>query len=88
MHNNNTENMIEVVSATDIGNLNLSIRFNDGTVKTVDIGQFIRNNPHPQHNRFLKPENFAKFKIEDGNVVWGKNWDLSFHVEDLYSGIL
>lgn len=29
-------------------------------------------------------KNFKKFKIEYGNVVWGKDWDMIFPVYDLY----
>lgn len=45
-------------------------------------------NPHPQYNRYVDPKNFKKFRIEHGNVVWGKNWDLVFPLEQLYSGTL
>ena len=33
--------------------------------------------PHPQYNRYIDPKNFKKFTIEHGNVVWGKNWDMT-----------
>jgi len=35
---------------------------------------------------YKKPENFKRFKIENGNVVWGKDWDMIFPVYDLYRG--
>jgi hypothetical protein len=41
--------------------------------------------PHPQHNSYLEPENFKQFTIEHGNVVWGKNWDMIFSIDDLYN---
>ena len=34
---------------------------------------------------YIEPKNFKKFTIEQGNVVWGKNWDMIFPIEDLYS---
>lgn len=52
----------------------------------VDIGDFIRRNPHSQYNKYLDPKKFKKFTIENGNIVWGKNWDLIFPIEQLYSG--
>ena len=52
----------------------------------VDIGEYIRNNPHPQYNKYLDPRKFKRFAIENGNIVWGKNWDLMFPIEQLYSG--
>jgi len=29
---------------------------------------------------------FKKFKLEMGNIVWGKNWDMVFPVYNLYKG--
>lgn len=45
-------------------------------------------NSHPQYNKYATPALFKKFKIEGGNIVWGKNWDLMFPVEQLHTGIL
>ena len=75
-----------VVEAKDIGNFTLYITFSDNTRKNVNIGDFIRLHPHPQYNKYLDPKKFKKFTIENGNIVWGKNWDLIFPVEQLYSG--
>ena len=52
----------------------------------VDFGNFFETHSHPQYNKYKKVENFKKFKIENGNVVWGKDWDLIFPVSDLYKG--
>ena len=48
--------------------------------------KFIRRHPHPQYNKYLDPKRFKKFEIENGNIVWGKNWDLIFPLEQLYAG--
>lgn len=42
--------------------------------------------PHPQYNRYIVPKNFKKYSIEHGNVVWGKNWDMMFPIEQLHKG--
>ena len=70
------------------GNLSLHIYFSDGTSKTVDFAPFILTHPHPQYNRYIEPRNFKKFNIEHGNIVWGKNWDMVFPVEQLHRGIV
>ena len=70
------------------GNLTVSLTFSDNTVRTVDIGDFIRRHPHPQYNKYLDPRKFSRFTIENGNIVWGKNWDMIFPVEHLYAGRL
>lgn len=66
--------------------LTVNLLFNDRTRRKVDIGAFIREHPHPQYNKYLKPANFRKMRLEQGNIVWGN--DLEFHIEDLYTGIL
>ena len=79
---------ITIIDVIDAGNLTVTLTFSDKTVQNVNIGEFIRRNPHPQYNKYLDPKKFSKFAIEGGNVVWGKNWDLIFPIEDLYKGKL
>ena len=42
---------------------------NDGHLSVVDIGDFIRKHPHPQYNKYLDPDLFRTFVIDDGNVA-------------------
>ena len=48
---------------------------------------FLKKYPHPQHNKYLDLKNFKKFKIDGGNIIWGKNWDLIFNPRKLYEGV-
>ena len=59
---------------------------NDGHQSVVDLGEFIRQHPHPQYNKYLDPKLFRTFVVDDGNVVWGEDWDLIFPIENLYIG--
>lgn len=77
-----------ITNATDTGNLTVSLTFSDNSVRVVNIGDFIRCHPHPQYNKYLDPKKFRRFTIENGNIVWGKNWDLVFPIEQLYAGKL
>ena len=77
-----------ITKAENRGDLTVSLTFSDNTVRPVDIGDFIRRHPHPQYNKYLDPRKFSRFTIENGNIVWGKNWDLIFPVEHLYAGRL
>lgn len=79
---------MRVKGAKDLGNLILLVTFSDDTEQRVDVGSFIRRHPHPQYNKYLDPKKFRRFTIENGNLVWGKNWDLIFPIEQLYSGKL
>ena len=77
---------IYIIKAEEAGNLNVCLYFNDNTTQTVNIGEFIRRHPHPQYNKYLDPRKFGRFTIENGNIVWGKNWDLVFPIEQLHAG--
>ena len=77
-----------IETAEYISGLSVELRFNDGTVKRVDFEVFFNKHPHPQYNKYLKPINFKKFYLDHGNIVWGKNWNLIFPVEQLYTGDL
>ena len=77
-----------ITNATNVGNLSVSLTFNDNTTQVVDIGDFIRRHPHPQYNKYRDPRKFARFSLVNGNVVWGKNWDLIFPIEQLHAGVL
>lgn len=78
---------LSIVSAKYVAPLCVKLEFSDGTIKTIDVGDFIRKHPHPQYDSYLDEKKFKKFKIEFGNVVWGKNWDLIFPIDRLYAGV-
>lgn len=77
---------IYITKAENAGNLKVCLTFSDDTQQTIDVGGFIRYHPHPQYNKYLNPRSFKRFTVENGNVVWGKNWDLMFPIEQLYVG--
>ncbi len=82
------QDRLYITEATDAGNLHIRLRFSDDTTQTVDVGDFIRRHPHPQYNRYLTPRLFRRFTLDHGNVVWGKNWDLMFPIEELHKGVI
>ena len=86
--NTREQHTLYVVKAEYAGEVSLRIYFSDGTSRTVDFAPFLQSHPHPQYNRYSEPRYFKKFSIEHGNVVWGKNWDMVFPVEQLHRGIV
>ena len=78
--------LIKVRKATYLDGFKVCIYFNDGKRKTVDFEPFLET----IHNSFLEkyknPTTFKKFSVQDGNLVWGKDWDLIFPVTQLYRG--
>ena len=87
MHSDKEKTM-KIVDAVYAGDLSLKITFNDGFVRTVDFRGFLSAHPHPQHDKYTDPDLFKTFLIENGNIVWGEDWDMVFPVESRYSGIL
>ena len=77
-----------ITEAKDAGNLSVDLLFSDQTTRRVDIGDFIRRHPHPQYNKYLDPKKFSRFTLDNGNIVWGKNWDMIFPIENLYKGTI
>ena len=81
--------MREIVTteAKYAGDFSVALTFSDGHCSLVNVGDWIRRNPHPQYNRFLDERKFKTFYIDHtGNVAWGKNRDLSFPLSELYAG--
>jgi hypothetical protein len=77
--------IISVKEANYIEGLKMEILFTDNKKTVIDFSAFFQTHSHPQYNKYKKPDNFKKFKIENGNIVWGKNWDMIFPVYDLYN---
>ena len=63
----------------------IRIEFSDNTFKVIDFEPFLKENTQPQWAKYNSVSHFKKFKIENGNLVWGRNWDLIFPVYGLYT---
>jgi len=77
---------IYIEKANYIDDYTVQLKFNDGVVSTIDFGHFLKTRPHPQRNKYLKYSNFRNFRLNNGNIVWGKNRDLEFDLYPLYQG--
>lgn len=78
--------IIAVKEARYIKEYRLEIVFTNGKKRIVDFKEFFNTHNHPQYNKYKKTDNFKQFKIENGNIIWGKDWDMIFPVYDLYQG--
>ena len=74
---------INIVSADQVGEFRIHLRFDDGTEQTVDFKLFLTHALHPDIRAWLDPARFATFRIEYGELVWG-DYDLCFPMIDLY----
>ncbi len=75
--------VINVVSATQVGEYQLKIEFDDTSTQTIDFAKFLKQSRHPDVRAYLQPEKFSTFHIEYGELVWG-DYDLCFPVMDLH----
>ena len=64
----------------------LQITFGDGTTRDVNFLKAFTKYAQGYYSKYLELKNFKKFKIDNDNVVWGKDWDIIFDTETLYNG--
>lgn len=75
-----------VAKASYLDGYRLRIDFTDGKRNDIDFSNFILNNNKKYLSKYKDISRFKKFKIENGNLVWGKDWDIIFPIIDLYHG--
>ena len=78
------QRVINIVSATKIGNYQLRLGFDDRTTQDIDFGPFLGHSTHPEIRDYLDEERFDAFRLEHGELVWG-DYDLCFPIIDLYN---
>lgn len=77
--------VIEITSASFIGDYAIRLNFNDGTSKLVDFKSFLERSSHPSVRKYLDESKFKQFTIIDGNLNWN-DYDMIFPIFDLYRG--
>ncbi len=82
-----TPSSIQVIKADYLDGYRLRVTFNDGKVNDIDFSDIV-NHLKGYYSKYQKPVNFKKFKVDEGNVVWGSDWDLIFPVHQLYKNHL
>ncbi len=78
-----TTTAINIVTAEQVGDFCIRLKFDDDTEQTVDFKPFLTHALHPDIRAWLDPAHFAKFRLEYGELVWG-DYELCFPVIDLY----
>ncbi|MCS6796517.1 MAG: DUF2442 domain-containing protein [Raineya sp.] len=76
---------INIVKAEYIEGYVLKVYFSDSTFQVIDFTEQITK-LKGYYAKYKEIENFKAFKVEGGNLVWGKNWDLIFPNWQLYRG--
>ena len=62
------------------------LKSDDKKKNVINFLPVIKKNPVCK--KYLDVTQFKKFKLEQGNIVWGKNWDMIFTLDSLYHNTL
>ena len=62
----------------------LEIYFSDNSKQIIDFYPFISQARHPEITKYLDKRKFKKYKLVDGELMWG-DFDLLFPISDLYN---
>lgn len=63
----------------------IRLTFNDGTVRVLDFGPFLKSATNPMLTQYRRPAKFKKFHLDHGDLMWG-DYEMIFPVVDLYRG--
>ena len=79
---------VSIKRATYLDGFRVCIDFTDGIQQTIDFKPFLEINKKGYLKKYSNPSAFKNFTIENGNLVWGKDWDLIFPISQLYKGAI
>jgi hypothetical protein len=77
-------NDLTITQAEYLKDYTLIVTFSNGVSKKVNFSPFIKRAAATYLSKYKEIKHFKKFKIEEGNLVWGKDWDLIFPVKQLF----
>ena len=75
--------VISIEQVTQLEDYKLQLIFNDHSSQTVDFQPFLTQSLNPLIRKYLAPEEFSKFEVDDGDLEWN-DYDLCFPIADLY----
>ena len=79
----NKKENIKISDAVLIEPFVLKVFFTNSEHRTIDFQPFF-DTLKGYYKKWNKPSEFKKFKIEDGELRWGKNADVQLHPIDIY----
>lgn len=79
-----TSPIINIITASQVGDCKLRLEFDDGVTQVVDFKPFLQRSLHPDIKTFLDDKRFAAFRLVHGELVWG-DFELCFPIMDLYT---
>ncbi len=77
------DQVLSIEQASHINDYKLKLVFNDQSSQVVDFKPFLSKSLNPLIRKYLAPEEFAKFEVDQGDLEWN-DYDLCFPIADLY----
>ncbi|MES2445721.1 MAG: DUF2442 domain-containing protein [Bacteroidota bacterium] len=77
--------VIAINKAEYLENYKIRFEFSDGKTHTIDFTDFLKSAKNPMTKKYLDEEEFKKFKIEFGDIVWN-DYEMCFPIWDLHEG--
>ncbi|MDX1904631.1 MAG: DUF2442 domain-containing protein [Thermonemataceae bacterium] len=78
---------LTILEGKYLGNYLIKLYFSDGTTQIVDFSEHFKN-LKGYYAKYAEQDNFTEFKVEEGKLVWGQDWDIIFPTEQLYKNRL
>jgi hypothetical protein len=79
----NQVELLEIKSATYIGDFAVRVEFNDHHKVLVDFKPFLMKALRPGIRKYQEELYFKQFKIVDGNLNWN-DYEMIFPLDDIY----
>ena len=77
------DQVLSIEQVSHIDDYKLKLVFNDQSSQVVDFKPFLSKSLNPLIRKYLAPEEFAKFEVDQGDLEWN-DYDLCFPIADLY----
>ncbi len=79
------QQVVTIQEARQVSGYVLHLRFSDGHEANVDFAPFLRASQHPDVRKYLDHEQFARYTLTHGSLMWG-DFEMLFPLDDLYQG--
>jgi len=77
--------VIEINKAEYIKDYKIKFKFSDGEMRVVDFANFLKSAKNPMTRKYLDKEQFKKFNVEFGDIIWN-DYEMCFPIWDLHEG--
>ncbi|WP_373517921.1 DUF2442 domain-containing protein [Pricia sp.] len=77
--------VISIDKAEYRGDYKIELYFSDGATNLVDFESFLSKSMNPMTIKYLDKNEFSKFQIEYGDLMWN-DFEMCFPIWDLHEG--